>query len=154
MLNLITPYWTFVTHTSTCLDLLDTYFDDGPKRPNGDFLENLKVTEHLRISCFFGPCGNLRKFYRKFMENRRNSAKIAEKIQIPVIFQPCFAMFGQFSQIFGNSAEPCPWRMRAHAHELVMNQWHYYTSGDKSDQYFSRKSQQCCAVSVLGALSQ
>ena len=48
------------------------YRCDGPRRPNGDFLENLKITENLRFLRFFGPCGNLRKNYRKITENQRN----------------------------------------------------------------------------------
>ena len=76
---------------------------DGPKRPNGGVLENLKVTERLRILRFFRLCGILRKTYRRFTENHRNYTKKYRKNKNSDKFHDLFIIFSDCLRIFENS---------------------------------------------------
>ena len=65
------------------------YGYDGPRQPNGDFLENLKDTEHLRFCDFSDPA----EIYGKFTEQLPNTTEIKQQIrknkQNPVISSNC-----------------------------------------------------------------
>ena len=72
---------------------------DGPRQPNGDFLENLKITENLLISRFFGPCGNYGKITETLPKATEIKQKLKKKYKIrrfPVFFRNFRLMFADF----------------------------------------------------------
>ena len=53
------------------------YTYDGPRQPNGDFLENLKITENLRFCDFSDPA----EIYGKFTEKLPKTTEIKQQIR-------------------------------------------------------------------------
>ena len=74
------------------------YTYDGPRQPNGDFLENLKITENLRFLRFFGPCGN----YGKITEHLWKTTEIMQKLRKKYKFLQFPSIFRNFRLIFAD----------------------------------------------------
>ena len=92
-------YGDMCMHMCMHIMCMHMYIYDGPRQPNGDFLENLKITENLRISRFFGLCGNYGKITEKLPKITEIKQQIRKKYKIrrfPVIFRNFRIFFSDF----------------------------------------------------------
>ena len=71
---------------------------DGPRQPNGDFLENLKITETLRFCDFSDPA----EIYGKFTENLPKTTEIKQKIREKYKIRRFPSIFRNFRLIFAD----------------------------------------------------
>ena len=70
----------------------------GPRRPNGGFLENLKITEILRFCDFSDPA----EIYGKFTEHLRETTEIKQKLKNKYKFLQFPGIFRNFRLIFAD----------------------------------------------------
>ena len=66
------------------------YDYDGPRQPNGDFLENLKITENLRFCDFSDHAEIYGKITEKLLKTTEIKQQIRKKYKIrrfPVFFR-------------------------------------------------------------------
>ena len=71
-----------------------SYVYDGPRQPNGDFLENLKVTENLRFCDFSDPAEIYGKFTEKLPKTTEIKQQIMKKKTKSGDFQNFFVILG------------------------------------------------------------
>ena len=75
------------------------YVYDGPRQPNGDFLENLKITENLQFCDFSDPAeiyGTFTEKLPKTTEIKQNIKKHYKIRRFPVIFRNFRLIFADF----------------------------------------------------------